>query len=60
MFPLSFLKNQRYKASLITNGNNASDLKIETLELESNQNFEHIIPALGGFVLTIEDVEETN
>jgi alpha-glucosidase len=53
-FPLSFLENQKYKASLITNGKNASDLKTETLELDSNQNFEHTIPALGGFVLAIE------
>lgn len=57
-FSLSFLGNQKYKASLITIGKNASDLKTETLELESNQNLEHTIPALGGFVLAIEkDIE---
>lgn len=57
-FPLSFLENKKYKASLITNGDNASDLKTETLELDSNQNFEHTIPALGGFVMAIEkDIE---
>jgi alpha-glucosidase len=56
-FSLSFLKNHRYKAILIANGDNASDLKTENLELNSNQVFDHTIPALGGFVLAIENVE---